>query len=82
MGDPFQWLLPSAKTTPTRSKKVFLPRLLRKSELFLAIFNQFLRLFMTPSKVNITQNKWVRLVCLPERGTPPTPPIYCEAVEL
>jgi hypothetical protein len=73
------WAIPSSgffprEKPPSRAPKkgIFTP-VFAQTELFLAIFNQFLRLFMTPSKVNITQNKWVRSVFLPEKGTPPPP---------
>jgi hypothetical protein len=53
----------------------FLPLFLLKFEPFLAIFNQFLRPFMTPSKIDLPQSKWVRSSCLPEKGTP-HPPLF------
>jgi hypothetical protein len=74
IGDPFQWLLLLAKTSHhALQKSHFYPDFCSNLSRFWAILNRFLRLFMTPSKVNITQNKWVRLVFLPEKGTPPPP---------
>jgi hypothetical protein len=54
-------------------KRHFYPGFCLNPSCFLAIFNHFLRLFMTHSKVNVIQNKWVSSVCLPEKGTPHPP---------
>jgi hypothetical protein len=72
MGDPFQWLLPLAPHA--LQKRHFHPGFCSNPSYFWAIFNQFLRIFMTPSKIDLPQNKLVRSVFLPEKGTPPPPP--------